>query len=189
MRSGFLSLRVRAEGGRLNPGGYFRVVSDSTWSLRVAGPDDGAFLSDMLVEAVNWSPEQNLSRDQILAAPELVHYVAGWPRRGDLGVVAEAGGLPVGAAWLRFFPADDPGYGFVSADVPELSIGVAAPWRGRGIGRALLRAVANRARSAGIGQMSLSVERRNYAHGLYLAEGYKIVDSGGAHSDTMIKKL
>jgi GNAT superfamily N-acetyltransferase len=66
---------------------------------------------------------------------------------------------------------------------------VAAPWRGRGIGRALLRDVANRARSAGIGQMSLSVERQNLAHGLYLAEGYKIVDSGGAHSDTMIKEL
>ena len=56
-------------------------------------------------------------------------------------MVAEAGGLPVGAAWLRFFPADDPGYGFVSADVPELSIGVAVLWRGRGIGRALLRAI------------------------------------------------
>ena len=189
MRSGFLFLRVRAGESAADPRGYFAVVADSTWSLRVAGPDDGAFLSDMLVEAVNWSPERNLSRDQILAAPELVHYVAGWPRRGDLGVVAEAGGLPVGAAWLRFFPADDPGYGFVSAEVPELSIGVAAPWRGRGIGRALLRAVANRARSAGIGQMSLSVERRNYAHSLYLAEGYKIVDPGSAHADTMIKEL
>jgi ribosomal protein S18 acetylase RimI-like enzyme len=189
MRSGFLSLWVRAGGRAAEPGGYFAIVSDSTWSLRVAGPDDGAFLSDMLVEAVNWSPERNLSRDQILAAPELMHYVAGWPRRGDLGMVAEAGELPVGAAWLRFFPADDPGYGFVSADVPELSIGVAAPWRRRGIGRALLRAVANRARSAGIGQISLSVERRNHAQGLYVAEGYKIVESGGAHSDTMIKEL
>ena len=70
-----------------------------------------------------------------------------------------------------------------------LSIGVAAPWRGRGIGRALLCAVADRARSAGIGHVGLSVERRNYAHGLYLAEGYKIVDSGGAPSATMIKEL
>ena len=55
---------------------------------------------------------------------------------------------------------------------------------------ALLCAVADRARSAGIGQVSLSVERRNYAHGLYLAEGYKYLsESGGAPSDTMIKEL
>jgi len=165
------------------------VVSDHAWIIRAAGPDDGAFLGDMLVAAVNWSPDRDLSRDQILSMPELAHYVAGWPRRDDLGVVAVAGEGPVGAAWLRFFPADDPGYGFVSADVPELSIGVAAPWRGRGMGRALLRAVAGRARSAGIGQISLSVGRQNYAHGLYLAEGYKIVDSSDANPDTMIKEL
>jgi GNAT superfamily N-acetyltransferase len=164
-------------------------VSDGAWTTRTAGPDDGRFIGEMLVEAVNWSPEQRLSPDQIFSAPELAHYVTGWPRQGDLGVVAEANERPVGAAWLRFFPVSDPGYGFVGADVPELSIGVAAPWRGRGVGRALLRAVADQARSAGIGQISLSVGRRNYAHRLYLDEGYKIVDSSDAASDTMIKEL
>jgi GNAT superfamily N-acetyltransferase len=146
-------------------------------------------MGDMLVEAVNWSPERNLSRDRIFSAPELAHYVAGWPRRDDLGVIAEVTGYPVGAAWLRFFPVSDPGYGFVAADVPELSIGVAAPWRGQGVGRSLLRAVAERARSAGIGQISLSVEHRNYVRELYLQEGYKIVDSSDADSDTMVKDL
>jgi GNAT superfamily N-acetyltransferase len=143
----------------------------------------------MLVEAVNWSPERKLSPDRILAVPELAHYVTGWPRQGDLGVVAEASERPVGAAWLRSFPVTDPGYGFVGTDVPELSIGVAAAWRGRGVGRALLRAIADQARSAGIGQISLSVGRQNYAHRLYLDEGYKIVDSSDAASDTMIKEL
>ena len=185
MRLGFSSSRSPSVGTVE----ILAVVSDSPWIIRVAGPDDGAFLGDMLVAAVNWSPDRDLSRDQIFATPELAHYVGGWPRRGDLGVVAEADERPVGAAWLRVFPAADPGYGFVSADVPELSIGVAAPWRGRGMGRALLRAVADRARFAGIGQISLSVGRQNYAHGLYLAEGYKIVDSSDANSDTMIKEL
>ena len=143
----------------------------------------------MLVEAVNWPPERNLSPDRIFSALELAYYVTGWPRHGDLGVVAEGSERPVGAAWLRFFPVTDPGYGFVGADVPELSIGVAAPWRGRGVGRALLRALADQARSAGIGQISLSVGWRNYAHRLYLDEDYKIVDSSDAAADTMIKEL
>jgi GNAT superfamily N-acetyltransferase len=164
-------------------------MPDGTWTIRPARPDDGGFIGEMLVEAVNWSPERYLSPDRIFSAPELAHYVTGWPRQGDLGVVAEANERPGGAAWLRFFPVSDPGYGFVGAGVPELSIGVAASWRGRGVGRALLRAVADQARSAGIGQISLSVGRRNYAHRLYLDEGYKIVDSSDAASDTMIKEL
>lgn len=104
-------------------------------------------------------------------------------------MIAEANSQPIGAAWLRFFAASDPGYGFVAADVPELSIGVAKPWRGQGVGRAWLRAIADQARSAGIREISLSVERQNYAHALYLNEGYQIVDSSDANSDTMIKDL
>lgn len=171
------------------PAGILRVMADSSWTVRAAGPDDGEFIGGMLIEAVNWSPERNLSREQILSTPKLAHYVTGWARHGDLGVVAEANGQPIGAAWLRLFSAGDPGYGFVAADVPELSIGVATPWRGQSVGRALLRAIADRARSAGITKISLSAGRRNFAHKLYLDEGYKIVDCSDAHSDTMIKEL
>jgi hypothetical protein len=112
-------------------------VTGSSWSIRRATAEDGKFLADMLVEAVNWSPGwKPRSRRRVLADPRTAHYIAGWPRGTDLGVIAEAGSQPAGAAWIRFFPAGQPGYGFVSPDVPELTIGVAAPWRGRGVGRA-----------------------------------------------------
>src|ERR1700685_1749194 len=144
----------------------------------------------MLVEAANWSAEwKKKSRRRVLSAPTTAHYIAGWPRDTDLGVIAEADGAPAGAAWLRFFFAGDSGYGSVAPDVPELTIGVDADWRGRGAGRALLRALAGQARSAGIRQISLSVERKNFAQQLYLAEGYRVVDSSDAHSDTMVKDL
>ena len=77
----------------------------------------------------------------------------------------------------------------MAEDVPELSIGVAASWRGRGLGRALLRAVAEQARARGISRISLSVERKNYAQRLYLSEGFRIVDSSDKDADTMIKDL
>lgn len=147
-------------------------------------------MADMLVEAVNWSPEwKRQSRARVLSTPKTAHYIAGWPRETDLGVIAEADGERVGAAWLRFFPAGDPGYGFVAPDVPELTVGVAARWRGRGVGRALLRAIADQARSAGVRRISLSVERKNLARNLYLSEGYEVVDSSDAQSDTMMKDL
>ena len=147
-------------------------------------------MADMLVEAANWSADwKKKSRRRVLSAPATAHYIAGWPRDTDLGVIAEADGAPVGAAWLRFLPAADRGYGFVAPGVPELTIGVARDWRGWGVGRALLRALAGQARSVGIRQISLSVERKNFAQKLYFSEGYQVVDSSDAHSDTMVKDL
>lgn len=125
----------------------------------------------------------------MLSDPRTAHYIAGWPRDTDLGVIAEAGSEPAGAAWVRFFPADDHAYGFVGPDVPELGIGVAAAWRGRGVGRALLRAVAASAAEAGIERISLSVARKNFARGLYLSEGFAVVDASDPQSDTMVKGL
>jgi GNAT superfamily N-acetyltransferase len=165
-------------------------VDEFSWRIRRAAAGDGEFLADMLVEAVNWSPEwKRRSRRRVLADPRTARYIAGWPRETDLGVIAEAGAEPAGAAWLRFFPADAPAYGFVCAEVPELTIGVAAPWRGRGVGRALLRAVAAAAAAAGTGRISLSVERKNFARGLYLSEGYAVADGSDPQSDTMVKVL
>ena len=130
-----------------------------------------------------------MSRRRVLLAPATAHYIAGWPRDTDLGVIAEADGAPVGAAWLGFLPAADPGYGFVAPDVPELTIGEAGDWRGQGVGRALLRALAGQAR---LGRHPADQPQRRteeLAQQLYLSEGYQIVDSGDAHADTMVKDL
>jgi len=89
---------------------------------------------------------------------------------------------------LRFFTADDPGYGFVGPNVPELSIGVVRQHRGKGVGRTLLREVAEQARDRGTSRISLSVERANPAKRLYVREGFVTVDSG-PDDDVMVKNL
>ncbi len=100
----------------------------------------------MLVAAACWRPGGPIRDVQsVLARPELAHYVTGWPRPGDIGMVAEDG-PPVGAAWLRLLPEQDPGYGFVDEQTPELSIGVVPTQRGRGIGSLLLEALIEAAR-------------------------------------------
>ncbi|MFF4993166.1 GNAT family N-acetyltransferase [Streptosporangium saharense] len=165
-------------------------MGEGGYSLRTATADDVGFLTDMLVAAVNWDPAREaVSRDRVLVDRRTAHYVEGWPRPGDLGVVAvEPGGSPVGAAWLRLFGSDDPGYGFVSEDVPELSMGVLPLWRGRGVGRALLTEIAQRAVERGFARICLSVERANHARRLYTAEGFTTVESG-PDSDTMVMVL
>ena len=156
--------------------------------LRPAVAQDAEFLADMLVEAVNWRPGRHFGRERVLSDPGSAHYVLGWPGPGDVGTVAEAAGVPVGAAWLRLLPADDPGYGFVAADVPELSIAVVAGWRGRGIGRRLLRAAVAQARASGRPAVSLAVERDNPARDLYRGEGFRTV-RGEGDSDVMLLTL
>ena len=157
--------------------------------IRAATPADADFLVDMLVEAVNWLPERNWPRERILSDPALAHYVAGWMRRDDVGVVAvDPADRPVGAAWFRYLTAADPGYGYVSDDVPELTIGVVNAWRGRGVGRMLLRAVLDAAGERGIRTVSLSVERANVAARLYAAEGFRTVESF-TDADTMVAEI
>jgi len=95
-------------------------MTGRSWSIRRATAGDGEFLADMLVAAVNWSPEwKRRSHRRVLSDPRTARYIAGWPRDTDLGVIAEADSAPVGAAWVRFFPADAPAYGFIRPDVPS----------------------------------------------------------------------
>lgn len=157
-------------------------------TIRPATAADQAFLTDMLVEAAN-APHYRETREQLLANPQKTHYVTDWPRPTDLGVVAtNEAGQPLGAAWLRYFPAEDPAYGFVNESIPELAIGVIATERGKGLGRQLLRAIATKARESGATHISLSVDRENPALHLYKSEGYHHITSGET-SDTMLLTL
>ncbi|WP_129662515.1 GNAT family N-acetyltransferase [Phytoactinopolyspora endophytica] len=158
--------------------------------IRSAVAEDVVFLEDMLVEAANWPSHLDRSRADTLSDPAIAHYIDGWPHRTDVGVVADDDDQPVGAAWLRFFTESDPGYGFVREDIPELAVGVVAHRRGQGVGRMLLRALADAARQSGdIEHISLSVEHGNEAGAaLYRSEGYRVIESRG-HADTMLLDL
>ena len=118
----------------------------------------------------------------------LSHYVAGWPRSGDVGFIAQDDRTPIGAAWWRFFTKDDPGYGFVDAAIPEIAIGVIARRRGSGVGTELLRHLMAEAESLSLPALSLSVDQENYAVSIYEKLGFVTVDSVGG-SLTMLLSL
>jgi GNAT superfamily N-acetyltransferase len=77
------------------------------------------------------------------------------------------------------FPADEPGYGFVADDLPELAIFLEPVARGRGVGRALMQRLSELAHGAGFPSLSLSVRQNNHpALHLYLDLGYEPVEPG-----------
>jgi GNAT superfamily N-acetyltransferase len=157
--------------------------------LRPATAADVDVLAAMLVEAATWRPG-TVRRPvaEVLALPGNAPYVQGWPRVGDGGVVAQAADEAIGAAWWRLLPADDPGYGWVDDHTPELSVGVAEPWRRQGVGTALLAAAAEAAAGSGVTQLSLSVELDNPAMRLYRRAGWHEV-SRSARAATMVIEL
>lgn len=150
-----------------------------TLVIRPADAADVDFLLEMVVVAAFWRPDgPRGSVGDVLGEPRLAHYVEGWPRVEDFGVVvteAQDARRPVGAAWARLFPESDPGYGFVDAATPEVSMGVVSQWRGRGAGSRLLAALIASARERGLPALSLSVERDNYARAFYERLGFRTV--------------
>jgi len=93
---------------------------------------------------------------------------------GDAGVVAldRESGARLGGAWYRLMPEEEPGYGFVSPGVPEVSIGVVPESRGQGVGGALLEKLVERAKTDDFDTISLSVEDGNAAIRLYERCGF-----------------
>ena len=151
---------------------------------------DTPFLREMLREAAAGSPERpRSSLDELLAVPETARYVKGWGRAGDTGRIAEGPQeVPVGAAWYRLYSAAEPGYGFVSESVPEVSIAVSEGARKSGVGSALLAALSEDARRQGHPSLSLSVLRENPAVRLYERFGFRLVEVTGEHQ-TMRPRL
>lgn len=165
-------------------------MPEPIWKIRLASQADLPFLREMLYEAVCWRPHQPRPPiEEVLAEPELAKLLSGWGRKGDTAVVAEwKDGARVGAAWYRFWTAENHSYGFVDADTPELGIAVRQEFRQRGIGTALLTALLEQARRSAIAQISLSVEPENYSRELYEKLGFKQVGTSGT-SWTMLLEL
>lgn len=172
----------RAETVRLSdahPGHYRRLM----FTIREATQRDTATLLDALHAAANWDGTDRKSRNELRSSK----YIAEWKRPEDFGVVAVGtNDRGIGAAWFRFLPEDDPGYGFVTESIPELTIGVAEPARGVGVGHALLAALLDMADERECEATSLSVEDGNTARRLYERAGFAVVGRNGG-SDTLLR--
>jgi GNAT superfamily N-acetyltransferase len=150
--------------------------------LRRASDADVGFLRDMLFEAAHPDGRPRPVKHEWFAQTEMVAFVDQWARDGDVGVVAEREGIPVGAAWCRLFTQDEHLWGYVDPDTPELAIAVRDGSRRQGVGRALLERLLLEARAAGHARLSLSVDTANApARRLYQSLGFRDLgsDAGG----------
>ncbi len=130
------------------------------------------------------------SLQTVRSEPLLTRYAKDWGRNGDFGFLAhhESESVKnefvkselVGAVWARNFPDSEPGYGFISTEIPEISLAVREDSRGRGIGRALLKMLVLEA-PLRCKSLSLSVRDDNIAAlRLYKSAGFQRIDGRDA---------
>lgn len=145
-------------------------------TIRALDADEHDLLLRATVDNFNWDRERFTASD-VLLSPEMVYYTELSASRGDFGFVALTDDdTPVGVAWALFLPPTRPGYGFVQAGIPEVSLWVEKTHRREGIGRALIKALQTGARLRDLPGLSLSVASGNPARDLYLSEGFVAVD-------------
>lgn len=142
------------------------------YQIRPMRPDEYPLLDNFLYEAI-FLPEgvEPPPRD-ILLDPALQIYVQGFGTEPyDRCLCAEADGKVIGAVWIRLM--DD--YGHLYADTPSLAISLYPAYRANGIGTALMQAILALAENEKIPQISLSVQKENYAVRLYKKVGFETV--------------
>ena len=110
---------------------------------------------------------------EIIKEPELQVYVADFgKKKDDSCYVAETSGKIAGVVWCRIM--DD--YGHVDNDTPSLAISLLEEFRHCGIGTALMQHMLTALKQQGYPQVSLSVQKANYAARMYKKLGFETVE-------------
>lgn len=128
-------------------------------------------LATFLYEAI-FIPEgvQAPSKD-IIEYPDLQIYVADFgKKKDDVCYVAEVDGRVVGAVWTRII--ND--YGHVDDTTPSLSISLLKEYRNLGIGTELMKQILLTWKEREYKQVSLSVQKINYAVNMYEKIGFEV---------------
>ncbi|MFM9265997.1 GNAT family N-acetyltransferase [Tychonema sp. BBK16] len=146
------------------------------YSIRQITQEDEPFLWQMLYEAAHIAEEGESTVQAVMNHPLIAKYVNNWGRENDRGFMAELNGSqPVGAAWLRLFPENDRGFGWVGDTIPELAIAVLPEYTNQGVGTQLLAHLLSAAK-ASYPAVSLSVRSSNRVVSLYERSGFKVVE-------------
>ncbi len=143
-----------------------------TTLIRPIQEDETPVLSQFLYEAI-FIPEGVAAPPQsIIENEDLQVYVRNFGHEpDDRCLVAECDGRIVGAVWTRIMHD----YGHISDDTPSLAISLYKEYRNKGIGTELLKRMIALLQNDGYPQVSLSVQKANYAVRMYRKVGFEVL--------------
>ena len=133
-------------------------------------------LNDFLYEAIFIPEGFTAPPRSIIENEDMQVYVKDFGKKSDdRCLVAETDGKIVGAVWTRIM--DD--YGHIDNQTPSLAISLYKEYRGQGIGTQLLRRMLDMLQEDGYKQVSLSVQKENYAIRMYEKAGFETIKERG----------
>ena len=150
--------------------GYLRSMKE--YVIREIEPEEIPLLNDFLYEAVFIPEGVPAPPRSIIENEDLQVYVRDFGKKADdRCLVADVGGKIVGAVWTRVM--ND--YGHIADGIPSLAISLYKDFRNQGIGTKLLQEMLQLLRRDGYRQVSLSVQKANYAFRMYLKAGFVVL--------------
>lgn len=133
--------------------------------------DEIPLLDEFLYEAIFIPDGFSAPPKSIIENEDLQVYVRDFGnQRDDRCLVAECDGKIVGAVWTRVM--ND--YGHIADGIPSLAMSLYKEYRNKGIGTELLGRMLQLLRKDGYKQVSLSVQKANYAVRMYRKVGFKV---------------
>ena len=142
------------------------------YSIRPLQTAELPVLEDFLYEAIFLPEGIEPPPRSILDDPALQVYIEDFGKQpDDVCLGAEVGGKIVGAVWTRIM--DD--YGHIDDATPSLAISLYPAFRKQGIGTALMQEMLRKLADLGYAQVSLSVQKANYAMRMYRKLGFVVV--------------
>ena len=133
--------------------------------------DERPLLNDFLYEAIYIPDGVAPPPRSIILNDDLQVYVRDFGMQpDDRCLVAVVDERVTGAVWTRIMKD----YGHVADDIPSLAISLYKEYRNQGIGSDLLGQILQLLRQDGYHKVSLSVQKENYAAGMYLKAGFEI---------------
>ncbi len=148
------------------------MTPSQNYCIREIRSDEIPMLEEFLYEAIFIPEGTNPPQKSIVKREELQIYIRDFGMfPDDKCLVSETDGKIVGAVWSRIM--ND--YGHVGDGIPSLAISLYKEFRNKGIGTELLRQMLQYLRHIGYANVSLSVQKENYATNMYVKAGFAIV--------------
>lgn len=154
------------------------------YKIRQLKKDEDKILEVFLYEAIFIPEGVEPQPKDIINHPDLNIYISGFGEKTDLCYVAEVSEEVVGAVWTRII--ND--YGHIDDETPSLSISLLKEFRNQGIGTTMVKQILKKLKEQGYKQVSLSVQKKNYAFNMYKNVGFEIV-RGNEEDYIMLCKL
>lgn len=146
------------------------------YTIREMAVTEYPLLNEFLYQAIFIPDGIKPPPKNIIASPELQIYVEHFGAlKDDFALVTEIEGKIVGAVWVRIM--ND--YGHIDNATPSIAVSLYKDYRGYGIGTALMKEMLRILKDRGYKQVSLSVQKANYAVNMYQKTGFEIVDEKG----------